>query len=177
MSDFTAPNTGNYIVGKGNVYFTPVGGTRRHLGNCPTFEIELGIEELEHFSSMSGVRTKDLIVIIEKSATVRMSLEEWTAENVAMALLGTADGADTEGNVQIEILSQNLVRGILEFEASNDVGPKWNYMFPSVAFRPNGALSPISDEWGAIEMEGEVEAQAGLFGTATLQDSAEVTTA
>jgi hypothetical protein len=172
MSDFTAPNTGNYLVGKGNVYFTPVGGVRRHVGNAPAFEIELGIEELEHFSSMSGVRVKDLVVIIEKSATVRMTLEEWTAENVAMALLGTADETDTEGNVQIEILSQNLIRGLLEFEGTNDVGPRWNYRFPQVAFRPNAALSPISDEWGTIEMEGEVEAVDGKFGTATLQNSA-----
>lgn len=171
MSDFASPNTGNYIVGKGNVFFTPVGGERRHVGNAPVFEIELGIEELEHFSSMSGVRVKDLVVIIEKSATVRMTLEEWTSLNLSMALLGAID-TDTEGNTTIDILSENLVRGKLEFEGTNDVGPRWNYVFPQVAFRPSSALSPISDEWGQIELEGEVEAVDGKFGTATLQDSA-----
>jgi hypothetical protein len=174
MSDILpSPNTGNYMVGKGNVYFTKSGGVRRHVGNVAAFELEMGIEELEHFSSMSGVRTKDLVIVLEKSASVRMTLEEWTRENLEMALLGDIDedGA-TDGGVVINILSQNLIRGRLEFEATNEVGPRWNLDFPQVAFRPSGALSPISDEWGQIELEGDVEAQSGNFGTATLQDSA-----
>lgn len=170
----TSPNTDNYLVGKGECYFTPEGGTvsdRYHMGNATVFEVELTLEELEHFSSMTGVKTKDLTVVTSKSAVVRVTLEEWTQKNLAMALLGDV-GEDTDGNVQIDILSQSAVKGKLEFIASNDVGPKWDYEFPSVSFRPNSAISPISDEWGTLELEGEVLAVSGTFGTATLQDSA-----
>src|SRR5688572_17811530 len=84
----TAPNVNNYVVGKGNVYFTPEGGSRRHLGNCPAFNVEPELEELEHFSSMEGVRTKDLTVVLSKSATITLTLEEFSQENVALALMG-----------------------------------------------------------------------------------------
>lgn len=166
-----APSTKNYAVGKGKVYFTKEGGERRHVGNVAELEITVEIEELEHFSSMEGTRVKDLVVVLEKSGQIRMVMEEWVPENMEIALLG-AMGTNTEGNITIDILSEDLIRGKLEFEATNSVGPKWDYVFPSIAFRPSGAIAPITSEWGQLEVEGEIEAVEGKFGTATLQDSA-----
>lgn len=177
MSDYTSPDVRNYTIGKGSAYFTPVGGVRRHLGNATAFEIEPTIEELDHFSSMSGVRTKDLVAVLEKSGVIRVNLEEITAENLQLALMGGELETDTDGNKSFEIMASNLTRGRLEFIGNNDVGPKWNYDFPSVAFRPNGAINPISDDWMALELEGEIEAVDGKFGRASLQDSAESTEA
>jgi hypothetical protein len=175
MSDYTSPDVRNYTIGKGSVFFTPVGGVRRHLGNAVAFEVELTIEELDHFSSMSGVRTKDLVAVLEKSGVIRVNLEEITAENLRIALMGGELDVDTEGNKIFEIMAANLTRGRLEFVGNNDVGPKWTYDFPSVAFRPNGAINQISDDWMILELEGEIEAVNGKFGTATLQNSADTT--
>lgn len=167
-----SPNVTNYAIGKGKVFFRKEGQTEfRHMGNVAEFEITPDLEELDHFSSMEGVRVKDLTVIIQKSGTLRMLLEEWTPENLQLALLGEI-GADSEGDTTIDIMSENVIRGEVRFEGSNQVGPKWNYEFPRVAFKPSGSVSPISDEWGQIEIEGEIEAVSGKFGTATLQDSA-----
>lgn len=163
----SSPNVQNYLIGKGNVYFTPQGGERRHMGNCPTFEVELEITELEHFSSMEGVRTKDLTVVTEKGGTVRLVLEEFTPENLAVALLGD-QSVNTEGNIEIAVFSQNLIRGRLELIGSNEVGPKINWDFPSVAFRPDAAIAGISEEWGTLEVLGDIESVNGSFGTVTV---------
>lgn len=171
MTDFTSPDVRNYAIGKGSAYFTPAGGVRRHLGNATAFEIEPTIEELDHFSSMAGVRTKDLVAVLEKSGVIRITLEEMTRENVQLALMGGEIDSDTDGNATFEIMANNLTRGRLEFIGNNDVGPKWSYDFPSVAFRPNGSINGISEEWQAMELEGEIEAVLGKFGTATLQES------
>jgi hypothetical protein len=47
---------------------------------------------LEHF--FEGVKKKDMEVVTEKKLTVTMVMDEWTAENPSMALLGdvTVDG-------------------------------------------------------------------------------------
>lgn len=167
-----SPNVNNYLIGKGNVYFTPEGGSRRHMGNCPEFEIEMEVEELEHFSSMEGTRRKDLTVVLESSATITLTLEEFSKENIALMTLGTL-GTDSEGNNVIEAMTKNSTKGLLEFEATNDVGPKFNYLFPSVSFRPSGALNPISEEWATMELVGDIN---GGF-TITETDSAETETA
>lgn len=171
-----SPNVNNYLIGKGNVYFTPEGGVRRHMGNCPEFEIEMEIEELEHFSSMAGTRTKDLTVVLERSATITLTLEEWSKENIALMVLGALD-TDSEGNNVIHAMQTGATKGLLEFEGTNDVGPKFNYYFPSVSFRPNGALNPISEEWGTMELIGDINVSGGVSFTITEVDSGETETA
>src|SRR6187397_342216 len=92
-----SPNVLNYYIGKGNVYFKRSGDADyRHVGNVPEFEFTPDIEKLEHFSSMSGTKSKDRVVVTAKSATVRLVLDEWTAENIAIAFLGEV-GANTAG--------------------------------------------------------------------------------
>jgi hypothetical protein len=171
MADYATPNVLNYQIGKGAVYFTKTGEAERHLGNVAEMEIELTVEELEHFSSQEGTRVKDLTVVLEKSCAIRLVMEEWTQQNLAIALLGSINN-DTSGADIINIGAASSVQGSLRFVAANDVGPKWDYLFPSVSFRPDGAIAPISDEWGQLEISGEVNAVSGVFGTATLQDSA-----
>jgi hypothetical protein len=142
------------------------------MGNCTAFEFEPAVEVLEHFSSMTGVRSKDYTVVLEKSGTINVTLEEMTAENMALMLLGEIV-TDSDGNKAIDILSEDLIRGRLEIIGSNDVGPKWDFNYPSVAFRPNGSINSIAeDDWSAIELTGEVEMVNGIAGRATLQDSA-----
>lgn len=171
-----SPDTGNYYVGKGAVYFTPVGGVERHIGNVPEFELEIEIEELEHFSSMEGTRSKDLTVAAQKSATLRILMDEWSYQNLSFALLGDTDN-DSDGNITIDIMSENLIRGAIRFAGANDVGPQWNMNLPSVAFKPSAAIGLITDEWGQLEVTGTVEIVDGSFGTMTLQDSATTETA
>lgn len=161
-------NIKNYYIGKGVVSFQLNGtGTFRDIGNVPVFEFTPTLETLEHFSSRAGVKTKDRTVVISKGGTVKMGMEEWTAHNLAMALLGTVD-VNSAGDHEIAIFSQNAVSGALRFVGTNEVGPQWQLDFLKVDFIPSAAINPITDEWGVLEVNGEVSAVDGDFGTATL---------
>lgn len=164
-------STDNLRIGKGIVSFalaaTPT--VFRDLGNVPELEWTPEIEELEHFSSREGVRTRDKTVILEKKATMRLVLEEWTPENLALAFLGTIDGVTGD----IDLFAQNAVQGLLRYVGTNEVGPKYQLDLPNVSIIPAGSgIGFISDEWGQIELNAEVGVDVtGSFGTLKLLTS------
>lgn len=163
-----SPNTLNYFIGKGIVSFKRDGEEEfRDMGNAPTFEFTPNVTSLDHFSSRSGVKTKDRSVITETSGTAHIVLDEWTAENLAIALLGSVD-TNTAGQKVINIFDSTTVGGELKLTGTNTVGPKWEYHFKRVEFIPSAALGAITDEWGQIDLTGNVLAVGGSFGTATL---------
>ena len=167
-----SPSTDNYYVGKGKISFKAVGeATFRDVGNVSSLETAPNLTTLEHFSSRSGVKTKDKEVVTEKKLTVTMVMDEWTAENLAMALLGDIS-TDTDGNKVIDIFSRNSFEGELKYEGANEVGPQMDIDLFRVVFKPGKSLNPISDEWGNIEVEGEALADAlGKFGTWTVREA------
>ena len=161
----TSPSTDNYYVGKGRVYFKKSGeSTFTHMGNCAEMEWTAELDELDHFSSMEGIRTKDKTIVREKSATLRVVLEEWTGRNLSFALLGTMV-EQSGGDFEIDIFSENTITGELRFEGSNEVGPKQYVHLYNVSFKPGGSLGVITDEWGQIELEADVLTNSeGKFG-------------
>lgn len=169
-----SPNVDNYIIGKGIIWFRPlVNGTLqawRDLGNVPEFEFESSVEKLDHFSSREGVRMKDVSRILEKNATLRVVLEEWSGPNLAMYLLGEKTGADATATIDIGTISE--IKGQIAFDGTNDIGPQWNLWFPSVTFTPSGSLTPITDDWGSMELSGDIGVVDNRFGVASLTDIA-----
>lgn len=170
-----SPNTLNYFIGKGITTFTPTGGSPRDLGNAPEVELTPNVEELEHFSSRSGVRNMDRKVVIEKGLTLRIVLDEITAENLAMLLLGNVE-TNSDGSKTFQIYERTEVTGAIGFVGTNDVGNKVTITLPQVSFGPSGSFNPISDEWGQIELTGEVLANeytdgSSDFGTITMVDA------
>jgi hypothetical protein len=84
-----SPNTENYLYGKGEVFFRKNGETSYlHLGNCPSFTLNVELEKAEHYSSMSGAKEKDLSAVIQKTATSTITLEELSVENMNLAFMG-----------------------------------------------------------------------------------------
>lgn len=71
---------------------------------------------------------------------------------------------------------QTQVIGELIFTGTNDIGPKLTITLPKVQFGPSGALGFIQDDWGQIELEGDVLADetTGSFGTLEHPDGAMV---
>ena len=156
----------NYTVGKGIVSLKAAGAlTYADMGTCTEFEFTPEVEKLDHFSSRSGVREKDKSVVIQKSGTLRLVLDEWTVENLKLAVLGSS--ATVSGNDVIQIFDQSSVSGAIKFTGTNDIGPRYEWVFSSVDFIPSSSISLISDEWGTIELTGECAAVAGSFGTVT----------
>lgn len=162
-----SPDIRNYLIGKGTVSIMLAGDSAyRELGNCPTFEFTPNLTKLEHFSSREGVKKKDRVVVTEKSGTLKIIMEEWTAQNLALALMGLVS-TNSAGQQEIDIFSENTITAKVRFTGTNEVGPKWQYDFNAVDFIPSSALNPISDQWGQIEVTGDVLADTtGKFGTA-----------
>lgn len=84
-----AHDTGNYLYGKGRLYFKADGGSSFiDLGNVPKLEITPEITKVDHFSSRSGTKLKDLSVVTEVKMTCNFDLEEYSADNINIAFLG-----------------------------------------------------------------------------------------
>jgi hypothetical protein len=180
MSDLIPPNVGNYQIGKANVYFTPAGGVRRHMGNCPDANFQVEAEKLDHFSSMAGIKKKDFSATLSVTGTLKLNLEEVSIENMRLALLGGEAAASTstegDGNLAFKIGAVESITGRVEIIGSNDVGPKWTYDFPSVTFTPDDAVSFIGEDFTGLALTGDVLVQdygggVSAFGEAILQNS------
>ena len=165
-----APSISNYYIGKGIVSFRKDGNSDfRDLGNATVFEFQPAITQLDHFSSRTGVKTKDRSVITEKSATINLTLEEWNLDNLRLALLGGQIETNSSGNDSFNIFEASQIDGELRFVGTNDVGPRFQIDLPSVSFIPGKTINPISEGWGTLELVGNVLADgSGVFGTIEL---------
>lgn len=84
----------NLTVGKGEVWFAPyLPGTMtptgyRLIGNCPEFSMTVEGEDLDHFSSMRGIKEKDGNAQLSRSATGNLNTDDISPENLAIFLMG-----------------------------------------------------------------------------------------
>jgi hypothetical protein len=163
-----APSTENLVIGKGFIIFKPVGETDFfHLGNVPNFTFTPAVTKLDHFSSMAGTKLKDKSIVTEKTATVKITMEEFTKRNLGIMLMGDVNDTDPD-NITIDVFSKTALTGELRFYATNDVGPRWRFFLNQVQFTPSGDFSPISDNYANMVITGDVFAVDGVWGTAAL---------
>ena len=164
----TSPNIVNYTVGKGIPSFKKIGDSVfRDMGNVTTFEFTPSVTTLDHFSTRSGVKKKDKSITTQVEGALKIVMEEWTAENMALALLADV-GNNSSGQEVLDILQNASVNGEIKFTMTNEVGPRGEWHFLNVSFVPGSAISPLSDEWGNFEADGQVLAyEDGKFGTVT----------
>ena len=165
----TSPNIGNYYIGKGEVSIKLLGESQyTAVGNCPTFEFTAKVTQLDHYSSMTGVKVKDFTAVTEISGSLTMVLEEFTARNMGFALLGIPSGGPSPADETIDIFSSPVIYASVQFVGANDIGPDWTEQFPLVQLSPNKALSLIGNTWGTIDLMGDVlfDQTSRSFGTA-----------
>lgn len=60
----------------------------RDLGNSPEFGVTVEAETLEHQSSRTGLKKKDLELVLSQDVSLSFQLEEISAENVALFFAG-----------------------------------------------------------------------------------------
>lgn len=78
---------GRVYLGKRDLNGNPI--EVRSPGNVADLKLSLKTEVLEHYESQSGQRSLDHRMIKSKSATINLAIEEFTKENLALALYGT----------------------------------------------------------------------------------------
>lgn len=101
-----SPDTLNYMVGKGKVYFDELDDDGNatgelDLGNDPSFVNTPVTETLDHYSSMEGIKLKDKSANISTDINIKFTLDEINIDNLNLALFG--DGvhyiAQGDGNI------------------------------------------------------------------------------
>lgn len=164
-----SPNILNYHVGKGDLYFTPDGGAERHMGNCPSYVITPSAEFLDHYSSRSGVGIKDRSVPTRLTASIAITLDEITPENLALALFGDDPELNSDGDMEFRIMTNSIREGSLRLVGMNDVGSRYRVVLDKVQFKPQEDVPFISEEYGQIVLNAELlEVVAGQgFGSVT----------
>jgi len=90
---------GRVYLGKRDIDGNPI--EVRSPGNVADLKLSLKTDVLEHYESQSGQRSLDHRMIKSKSATINLAIEEFTKENLALALYGT-HVATTGGSVTDE---------------------------------------------------------------------------
>lgn len=110
-----SPNTDNYTLGKGVVYFnrqtvaTGLYTGERDLGNAPAFSFNITLEKLEHFSSRGGLKAKDKDIISQITPGCAFTLDEINKENLALLTLADLhDVVQTAGTVVDESVTAFL---------------------------------------------------------------------
>jgi len=97
---------GRVYLGKRDVNGNPI--ELRTPGNVAELKLALKTEVIEHYESQSGSRSLDHRMIKQKSATVTLTIEEFTKDNLALALYGNYTAGAT-GTVTDEPLPAGLV--------------------------------------------------------------------
>lgn len=157
-----SPNVDNIQVGKGVVSFKKTGDSvYRDMGNISHLTVTPQVTTLEHFSSRSGTKKKDLQVILDQKCTAKIIMEEITAENLALMLYGNVD-INAPGGPEVEIFGAGQITGALRFVGTNDIGPKVTVDLYNVSFSPTGDLKMISDEFNSMEVIADVLAAGGI---------------
>ncbi len=87
-------HSNDYIFGRGELFvdiFDDAGNKQgeRFLGNCPGFNLSIESEQFEHFSSTSGVRSKDLTVTTSVNFNASIQCDDVSAANLALFLGGS----------------------------------------------------------------------------------------
>ena len=78
---------GRIYLGERNINGEPI--NVRSPGNVADLSLALKTDVIEHYESQSGQRAVDLRLVKQKSATVALTIEEFTKENLSLALYGS----------------------------------------------------------------------------------------
>ena len=85
----------NYTLGKGVVQFNrklaSVYQGYRDLGNAPALSVSIALEMLDHFSSRSGMKSKDARVVQSATPKVSFTLDEVNPSNLELMSLGLSE--------------------------------------------------------------------------------------
>lgn len=147
-----SPITGNYVVGKGLLYFKASGSIKwEELGDVDGFGLQQEVERLERFSNQYAVRTKTDSRINQQNYTLSMTLFQLTRRNRSMGLLAdVTDLTQTGGTGATEVISGIVTGGIYKLANSN----------VTISTLTDGSGSPVSY---TANTHYELDAEAGLI--------------
>ena len=114
---------GRVFLGKRDIAGLPI--EVRSPGNVAELKLSLKTDVLEHYESQTGQRSLDHRMVKQKSATVNLTIEEFTKENLALALYGNHI-TGTTGSVTAETIGGNGLIGPV-------IGDRYFFAHPKVS--------------------------------------------
>lgn len=165
-----SPNTDNYFSGKGIVKIkrTDLAETVfRDVGDCPIFELTPNVSKMEHHSSRGPARYRDRTDVSQIELSLRIQLDEVTAENMAIALTThvTSGASSSHYAYSMEIMQDAQIQAAVRLIGTNRIGAKVQVDLPVVIFSSGAALNLIIEQYGSLEIQGDVQGGTnGSFG-------------
>jgi hypothetical protein len=148
------PSTDYMTLGRGIISIAEFSGgapgAYADVGNCPRFDVTLTKEQLEHQSSRSGLKTKDLVITLSVGYSLEFELDEISQANMAKFFSGTIVGPrirglmDTDKDYAIKFVTADP-RGLRNF----------TYEFHKVKLSPTSAFALIGDDWSKLGFKAE----------------------
>lgn len=157
----TSPDPINTFIGAGIVKWKgSADSDYRDLGECSQFQVTGTVSRKEFWTKRTGIRRKARSVVLEESLTVNMKLEEITADNLALFLMGSVveGGGSPASPTQVNIMDIGEVSGALRFIGTTDIGEKMQVDIPNVNISPAAAFDFLGDDWGGLEIMAEAVA-------------------
>lgn len=170
MPAYTSPDVRNLCVGAGNLYVMLEGDSWRHIGNVPNFEFKMATRTLDHHTPVDGIKVRDYSWTVELEAEVEIVMEEITAQNLALLMLGATSGSGGTGTT-VNISARAAPQLALRYVANNDFGPRWQIDLFAVILNGDNAYDPITSrksDFSKISVKGSALAVNGEFGVMTL---------
>lgn len=164
-----SPDKRNLIIPKGFavIKFSDY-AQKLHMGNAPSVVFTPAVDVLEHFDSMSGIKTKDETITLTQGGAVKVTAEEMTWNNLRLMIASAIPNLTDLNNVSMNIFEQDSIVGEWWWYATNKKGPRWRWHFNQLTFTPAGDINLVADTYGNLPVSGSVESVDGAFGTVTL---------
>jgi len=110
---------------------------------------------------MAPVRIKDKTVIRQISATIALTLEEVTEENLALFFQADANTSSINGMTNMN------QEGVIVLDGTNSVGNQLNFT-GKVSFNPAGDFDFLKEDWTEILLNADVLLDGGAYGVITI---------
>lgn len=135
----------------------------KHAGNIQNFDVTPNPTIVDHKNTQGPLKVVDLTAMTLLQIDFATKLDEWTADNLMMALLGTTD---TSGLIHIGVTT---IRRQIKFEGANIYGPQWEVILPNCFIAAKETIQLMgSDDFAELPLSGRIlyDAALGSFGTA-----------
>lgn len=172
----TSPSVDNLSLLTGIVYGKRIGVDNDYvdLGEVSAFTTSFTPDKLDYFSKRGpAARSKVKSVVREKTITLSMTMNEFTARQLQMFMMGGDIETNSDGDAEFDLGAADEQLYQIKYVGTNEIGNQVEVELLRVDMAPNGELNLLPDEWGEIPVQGEVlyDSTAAKYGTAILRDT------
>jgi len=137
------------------------------IGNIQKFDVTPNPTTIKHKKTRGGLKTIDKVAVTLIEMAFSAALDEWTLDNLRLALLGQI-ATDTTGEYMK--IGVDVIERQLKFVGDGKFGGRFEVILPRVFINAKDAIAFLADgdnDFGRLPLSGDILADATLnaFGT------------